>query len=66
MVPTYTGAAVSTDQSKFRKVAFTDIDKGKTDYPKHANDGWIAIVQHYFVAALLPSGEGAGLMFEPP
>jgi YidC/Oxa1 family membrane protein insertase len=57
MVPTYTGAAVYTDQSKFRKVAFSDIDKAKTDYPKHANDGWIAIVQHYFVAALLPSGE---------
>ena len=59
MVPTYTGAAVYTDQSKFHKVAFSDIDKGKTDYPKHATDGWIAIVQHYFVAALLPSGEVA-------
>src|SRR5258708_3973816 len=57
MVPTYTGAAVYTDQSKFRKVAFSDIDKGKTDYPKHATDGWIAIVQHYFLAALLPSGD---------
>ena len=59
MVPTYTGAAVYTDESKFRKVAFSDIDKGKTDYPKHATDGWIAIVQHYFVAALLPSGQVA-------
>ena len=59
MVPTYTGAAVYTDQSKFRKVAFSDIDKGKTDYPKHANDGWIAIVQHYFLAAWLPSGQAA-------
>ena len=59
MVPTYTGAAVYTDQSKFHKVAFSDIDKGKTDYPKHATDGWIAIVQHYFVAALLPTGETA-------
>ncbi len=59
MVPTYTGAAVYTDQSKFGKVAFSDIDKGKIDYPKHANNGWIAIVQHYFVAALLPSVEVA-------
>ena len=57
MVPTYTGAAVYTEQSKFKKVAFSDIDKGKTDYPKHTTDGWIAIVQHYFVAALLPPGE---------
>ena len=59
MVPTYTGAAVYTDESKFHKVAFSDVDKGKTDYPKHATDGWIAIVQHYFVAALLPSGQVA-------
>ncbi len=57
MVPTYTGAAVYTEQSKFHKVAFSDIDKGKLDYPKHATDGWIAIVQHYFVAALLPPVE---------
>jgi YidC/Oxa1 family membrane protein insertase len=55
MVPTFTGAAVYTDQSKFHKIKFSDIDNGKAEYPKHATDGWIAIVQHYFVAALLPS-----------
>lgn len=32
---------------------FTDIDKGKIDYPKQADDGWIGILQHYFVAAWL-------------
>ena len=56
VVPTYTGAAVYTDETKFHKVSFSDIDKGKTDYPKHSKDGWIAMVQHYFLAALLPSG----------
>jgi YidC/Oxa1 family membrane protein insertase len=59
MVPTYTGAAIYTDQSKFKKIAFSDIDKGKADYPKHATDGWIAIVQHYFLAALIPHADGA-------
>ena len=57
MVPTYTGAAVYTNDSKFHKVSFSDIDKGKTDYPKHSKDGWIAMVQHYFLAALLPPGD---------
>jgi len=57
MVPTFTGVAVYTDESKFRKVSFGDIDKTKADYPKHANDGWIAFVQHYFVGAWLPSGD---------
>lgn len=53
-LPTYVGAAVYTDKEKFKKVTFQDIEKGKADYPKQANDGWIGILQHYFVAAWLP------------
>lgn len=55
-ISTYTGPAVYTNQEKFEKVSFSDIEKGKTDYPKTADNGWIAMVQHYFVAALLPQG----------
>jgi YidC/Oxa1 family membrane protein insertase len=55
MVPTYTGAAIYTDSSKFRKVAFADMEKNKGDYPKQADNGWAAMVQHYFVAAWLPA-----------
>ncbi len=54
MVPTYTGAAVYTDSGKFQKVAFGDIEKGKVAYPKTANDGWIGMLQHYFLGAWLP------------
>lgn len=54
MVQTYTGMAVYTEQDKFQKVSFSDIDKGKVPYPKTADNGWVAVVQHYFVAALLP------------
>jgi len=54
MLYTFTGAAVYTDQDKFVKVSFEDIDKGKAPYPKTADNGWIGMVQHYFVSALLP------------
>lgn len=54
MLPTYTGAAVYTDKDKFQKVTFEDIEKGKTSYSKNSNDGWIAMLQHYFFSALLP------------
>src|SRR5499427_8314683 len=54
MTQTYTGAAVYTERDKFQKVTFDDIAKGKVAYPKTAADGWIALIQHYFVAALLP------------
>jgi len=53
-LPTYTGIAVYTDKEKFKKVDFTAIEQGKAEYPKQADDGWIGILQHYFVAAWLP------------
>lgn len=55
LVPTYTGPAVYTDQGKFQKVEFSSIEKNKTDYPKNADSGWIAMLQHYFVTAWLPA-----------
>lgn len=53
-VPTYTGPAVFTEQEKFQKVEFSDIDKGKIAYPQKADNGWIGMLQHFFVAAWLP------------
>lgn len=53
-LPTYTGVEVYTDKEKLKKVNFSDIDKGKLEYPKQSDDGWIGILQHYFVAAWLP------------
>jgi YidC/Oxa1 family membrane protein insertase len=57
-VATFTGPAVYTEESKFVKVDFKDIDKGKQSHPKKARDGWIGFIQHYFVSAWLPKGDG--------
>jgi len=54
MLPTYTGIAIYTDKEKFQKVAFSDVDKDKASYQKKSNDGWIALLQHYFLSAWLP------------
>jgi YidC/Oxa1 family membrane protein insertase len=53
-VATFTGPAVYTDETKFVKVDFKDIEKGKQSHAKKAKDGWIGLVQHYFVSAWLP------------
>ena len=53
-VPTYTGPAVYTEQDKFKKIDFADIEKGKAKYPQSADNGWVGMLQHYFVAAWLP------------
>src|ERR1035437_7461519 len=54
MVNTYTGAAIYTEQEKFHKISFSDLDKDKASFPKTADNGWIAVLQHYFVSAWLP------------
>ena len=50
----YLGFAAYTDEKKYQKVTFPDLDKGKADHEKQAKDGWIAFVQHYFVSAWVP------------
>ncbi len=57
MLPTYTGFAVYTEKEKFQKVPFADIDKGKAHYQKKSNDGWVALLQHYFLSAWLPAND---------
>jgi YidC/Oxa1 family membrane protein insertase len=48
----FTGFAVYTDARKFEKVHPSDLDKAR--HESHADSGWLAFVQHYFVAAWLP------------
>ncbi len=51
----FVGFAQFTAERKFGKVPFADLDKAKAEYAKQAQDGWIAFVQHYFVAAWIPA-----------
>lgn len=50
---TFTGPAIYTEAHKYQKVEFTDIEKNKVDIEKHAENGYVAMVQHYFASAWL-------------
>ena len=50
---TFTGPAVFTEEKKFQKVEFSDIEKGKAEFEKNATTGYVAMVQHYFASAWL-------------
>ncbi len=54
MVSTYTGPAVYTEQSKFQKIKFDEILEGKAKFEQKADNGWISMIQHYFVSAWVP------------
>jgi len=51
--PTFTGAAFSSPEKKYEKFDFDDL----ADEPvsRDATGGWTALVEHYFVAAIIPA-----------
>ena len=52
---TFTGPAIYTDAKKFQKIEFSDIEKSKAEFEKTTQQGYVAMVQHYFASAwLLP------------
>jgi len=58
-VSTTTGPAVYTDQNKYQVSTFKDLEKNSAKLNLEANDGWVAMVQHYFVSAWIPEGKVA-------
>jgi YidC/Oxa1 family membrane protein insertase len=54
MVSTFTGPAQYTEQGKFNKINFKDIEKGDAKLETKADNGWMAMIQHYFVSAWIP------------
>lgn len=50
---TFTGPAFFSDEAKFQKVDFSDIDKNKASFVRNTFDGYVAMVQHYFASAWL-------------
>jgi len=55
MMPTFTGGAYFTDADKYKKVNFANMTKEPLS--KLAKDGWVGLVQHYFVSAWIPQAK---------
>ncbi len=58
-VQTFTGAAVYTPETPFKKITFKDMSKKPFD--KSVDGGWAAMVEQYFIAAWVPSTESKSL-----
>ncbi len=52
MIPTYVGGVVFNDEIKYEKVDFDDIES--QNFNADMKGGWIAMIQHYFLAAWVP------------
>ncbi len=53
MVYTYTGGVISSPEERYKKISFDDMREEKLAID--VNDGWAAMIQHYFLSALLPA-----------
>ncbi|NOT65678.1 MAG: membrane protein insertase YidC [Methylotenera sp.] len=52
LMPTFTGGAYYTEAHKFDKIAFSDMEKEPLNI--ESKDGWVGLLQHYFVSAWIP------------
>jgi YidC/Oxa1 family membrane protein insertase len=60
----FVGPVVYNEQDKFKKIDFAEIDKEAADpsrkpaFTRVNDNGWIGMIEHYFVAAWLPPDAG--------
>lgn len=54
--PTFTGAAISSDEKKYEKLSFDNMSEENLN--RDIQQGWVAMMQHYFVSAWVPEAEG--------
>jgi YidC/Oxa1 family membrane protein insertase len=52
MMPTFTGGAYYNETDKYKKIKFEEM--AKKDLALKSKDGWVGLVQHYFVSAWIP------------
>ena len=50
---TYTGAAFSSPEKRYKKISFSDMHD--QNIQRDIQDGWVAMLQHYFLSALVPA-----------
>lgn len=58
-ISTFTGPAVYSEEDKFQKIKFDNIGEGKMDHATKTDNGWVGMVQHYFVSAFIPQDKVA-------
>lgn len=51
-VYTYTGAVISGPEKRYEKISFSDMRDEKIS--RNTVNGWVAMIQHYFVSAIVP------------
>jgi YidC/Oxa1 family membrane protein insertase len=61
MMPVYRGGAFSTSETRYSKYKFDDMQDAPLN--ETTKGGWVAMLQHYFVSAWIPSAEDENQLY---
>ncbi|KHA59887.1 membrane protein insertase [Vibrio variabilis] len=56
-MPTYRGGAYSTEDTRYKKYSFEDMQDRNLSLNLPDGQGWAAMIQHYFASAWIPRNE---------
>ncbi|MZI93834.1 membrane protein insertase YidC [Vibrio sp. CAIM 722] len=56
-MPTYHGGAYSTEDTRYKKYSFDDMQERNLNITLKDDKGWAAMIQHYFATAWIPRDE---------
>ena len=54
-IHTYLGGAIYSEQDKYQKISFKDMESSNLD--RDVKGGWVAMIQHYFLGAWVPPAD---------
>ncbi|RUO19162.1 membrane protein insertase YidC [Aliidiomarina haloalkalitolerans] len=60
-MPTYRGAAYSSESNRYKKYSFSDIQD--RNFSTNTPAGWVAMLEHYFVTAWVPDQESTNRLY---
>ncbi len=58
---TYTGGVVYSEEEKYEKIDFDDM--AEKDLSRNISGGWAAMIQHYFLGAIIPPQDEDNLFY---
>lgn len=61
MMPVYRGGAFSEAETRYQKYSFDDMQDKSLN--KQTQGGWVAMLQHYFVSAWVPSASDNNVLY---
>ena len=62
-MPTYRGGAYSTEDTRYKKYSFDDMQDRNLSLNLADGQGWAAMIQHYFASAWIPRDEAGSNLY---